>query len=133
VKLAITRKIIVGDSSKCTECDGRGVQIEMRQIGPGMLQQLQRNCSDCGGLGYSAKTKKERKVLEVRIEKGMKNDQKISFTGMSDEIPNMETGDVNFVVQEKENDLFQRKGADLLIVKTLSLNQALTGFQVRIS
>mmetsp|Transcript_27651 Transcript_27651/g.33821 ORF Transcript_27651/g.33821 Transcript_27651/m.33821 type:complete len:405 (+) Transcript_27651:87-1301(+) len=132
VKLAITRKIIVGDSSKCTECDGRGVQIEMRQIGPGMLQQLQRNCSDCGGLGYSAKTKKERKVLEVRIEKGMKNDQKISFTGMSDEIPNMETGDVNFVVQEKENDLFQRKGADLLIVKTLSLNQALTGFQWKI-
>jgi len=129
VKIAITRKTIVGDVSRCEDCDGSGVQVEMRQIGPGMVQQLQRHCAECGGQGYSARTKKERKVLEVRVEKGMKDNQKITFRGMSDELPNMESGDVNFVVQEQEHELFQRKGADLLIVKTLSLNQALTGFQ----
>lgn len=129
VKIAVTRKVIVGDTTDCEVCEGSGVQVQMRQIGPGMLQQLQRQCPDCDGQGYIARNKKERKVLEVRIEKGMKNDQKITFRGMSDEIPGIETGDINFVVQEQEHDRFQRKGADLLIVKTLSLNQALTGFQ----
>merc|ERR1712157_599507 len=55
--------------------------------------------------------------------------QKITFREMGDESPNMETGDVNFIVQEKEHDLYKRKGADLLLVKELSLNQALCGFK----
>ena len=45
-------------------------------------------------------------------------------------MPGRETGDVNFIVQEKEHDLFKRKGADLLIMQDISLNQALTGFSV---
>lgn len=59
----------------------------------------------------------------------MKNGQKIQFRGMADEKPNMEPGDINFIVQEKEHDLFKRKGADLPITKTLSLNEALCGFE----
>ena len=67
-------------------------------------------------------------MLEVHIEKGMKHRQKVTFRGMADEKPGMEPGDVNFIVQEKEHDLFKRKGADLLITKSLSLKEALTGF-----
>merc|ERR1712232_644508 len=77
--------------------------------------------------------KKERKVLEVLIEKGMRHNQKIVFRGMADEKPNMEAGNVNFVVQEKEHELFKRKGADLLIQKKLTLNEALCGFQWKIT
>jgi DnaJ family protein A protein 2 len=40
----------------------------------------------------------------------------------------MEAGDINFVIQEKDHDLFKRKGADLLVTKELSLNQAICGF-----
>ena len=105
--------------------------MEIRQIGPGMISQVQRTCDVCGGQGYSAKTKSERKVLEVHVEKGMKHNEKITFREMGDETPNMETGDVNFIIQEKEHALFKRKGADLLLVKELSLNQALCGFKVR--
>ena len=133
VKLSINRQIIVGAPTTCRECDGEGIVVELRQIALGMVQQLQRRCAACGGQGCKAETKKERRVLEVHIEKGMKHNQKITFRGMADEKPNMEPGDVVFVVQEKEHELFKRKGADLLITKTLSLNEALCGFQWMVS
>jgi len=131
VKLAINRKVIVGESNQCSTCHGQGAVMEMRQIGPGMITQMQRACSDCGGQGYRAKTKNERKVVEVHVEKGAANNQKITFRGMADEVPGRETGDVNFIIQEKEHDLFKRKGADLLVMQDISLNQALTGFSLR--
>lgn len=131
VKLAINRKVIVGDSSECAPCRGQGVVMEMRQIGPGMITQMQRSCGDCNGKGYMAKTKNERKVIEVHVEKGATNNQKITFRGMADEIPGRETGDVHFIIQEKEHDFFKRKGADLLVMQDISLNQALTGFSLR--
>jgi len=128
-KIAINRQVIVGESRNCNTCDGQGVVIELRQIALGMVQQIQRRCTDCEGTGYVATRKKERKILEVRVEKGMKHNEKIPFRGMADEKPNMEAGDVNFIIQEKEHELFKRKGADLLITKTLSLNEALCGFE----
>jgi DnaJ homolog subfamily A member 2 len=133
VKLAINRKVIVGEPKQCSGCDGHGVVMEMRQLGPGMITQIQRPCSECNGQGYKAQTKNEREVIEVHVEKGAHDNQKISFQGMADEVPGRETGDVNFVIQEKDHELFKRKGADLLIMQDISLNQALTGFEVRIA
>ena len=131
VKLAINRKVIVGDVTECQKCHGQGMTIEMRQLGPGMITQVQRPCDACGGQGNTAETKQERKVLEVHIDKGTKHNQRITFRNMADEIPNMETGDINFIVQEKDHELFKRKGADLLVTKDLTLKQALCGFTVR--
>ena len=128
VKLAVNRKVIVGEVSECNQCNGQGAVVEIRQLGPGMIQQMQRPCDSCNGQGTSAKTKNERKVQEVHIEKGMKHNEKVSFRGMADEHPGREPGDINFVVQEKEHDLFKRKGADLLVTKEVSVNQALCGF-----
>eukprot|EP01083_Nonionella_stella_P197437 725880_1 len=62
----------------------------------------------------------------------MRHNDKITFRGMSDEVPKMEPGDINFIVQEKDHDLFKRKGADLLAVKEVSLNHALCGFTWKI-
>lgn len=133
VKLAVSRQVIVGDVKMCPACDGQGVVMELRQIALGMVQQLQRRCNQCEGTGYLFKRKKEREVLEVLVEKGMSHNQKIVFRGKADEKPNMEPGNINFVVQEKEHALFKRKGADLLITKTLTLNEALCGFEWKIT
>jgi DnaJ homolog subfamily A member 2 len=130
VKLAVNREVIVGDVKTCTKCNGQGAVMEIRQIGPGMITQVQRHCDSCGGQGNTAQRKTERKILEVHVDKGMSHNQKITFAGMSDEMPGMETGDINFVIQEKDHELFKRKGADLLVTKELSLNQALCGFAV---
>lgn len=42
---------------------------------------------------------KERKLLEVHIEKGMRNNQKIVFHGEADEAPNTIPGDIIFQIQ----------------------------------
>lgn len=133
VKLAVSRQVMVGESKLCSTCDGRGVVVELRQIALGMVQQMQRRCQDCEGEGYRVQRKKERELLEVLVEKGMKHNQKIVFRNKADEKPNMEAGHLNFIVQEKEHALFKRKGADLLITKTLSLNEALCGFEWKIT
>jgi DnaJ homolog subfamily A member 2 len=69
----------------------------MRQIGPGMVQQMQVPCSACNGQGRQMDEKdkcsscrgkkiyKDRKVMEVTIDKGMSNGQKIRFSGEGDE------------------------------------------------
>lgn len=132
VKLAINRKVIVGDVKDCEKCHGQGAVMEIRQIGPGMVTQMQRSCSACEGQGKIAKTNSERKVLEVHIDKGMKHNQKVTFRNMADELPGMEPGDVNFIIQEKDHDLFKRKGADLLATREISLNQALCGYTVSV-
>ncbi|KAL7529529.1 hypothetical protein ACHAWF_003016 [Thalassiosira exigua] len=132
VKLAVNRKVIKGTPVQCSRCKGQGAVMEIRQLGPGMITQMQRQCDACNGQGQKCTYKSERKVLEVHVEKGMQNNDKITFRGMSDEVPKMEPGDINFIVQEKDHDLFKRKGADLLAIKEVSLNQALCGFTWKI-
>jgi DnaJ family protein A protein 2 len=133
VKLAVNRKIIQGTPSECQKCKGQGAIMEVRQIGPGMITQMQRTCDTCKGQGQQCSFKSERKILEVHVEKGMMHNDKITFRNMADEVPKMEPGDINFIVQEKDHDLFKRKGADLLAVKEVSLCQALCGFSWKVT
>eukprot|EP00980_Cylindrotheca_fusiformis_P001253 scaffold332_cov117-Cylindrotheca_fusiformis.AAC.13 len=133
VKLAVSRQVLVGESKLCPTCRGQGVVTELRQIALGMVQQMQRLCHDCDGEGHQAQKKREREVLEVLVEKGMTNKQKITFRNKADEKPNMEAGHLHFIIQEKPHHLFKRKSADLLVTKTLSLNEALCGFEWKIT
>ncbi len=68
-------------------------------------------------------------MLEVVVEKGMQNGQKITFPGEADEAPDTVTGDIVFILQQKEHPKFKRKGDDLVVEHTLSLTEALCGFQ----
>lgn len=43
--------------------------------------------------------------------------------------PDTVTGDIVFVLQQKEHPKFKRKGEDLFVEHTLSLTEALCGFQ----
>jgi DnaJ family protein A protein 2 len=124
----------------CRDCNGRGVKVQLRQIGPGMVQQMQSACGTCRGAGKSidekdkcksckgSKVYKDRKVLEVVIEKGMSHGQKIRFSGEADEVPGTLPGDVIIVVQQKDHETFKRKGADLVVMLDVSLTEALCGF-----
>lgn len=64
-KLAITRKVPKDPDAKprqCEECNGQGVKMMMRQLGPGMIQQMQVQCKQCGGMGYDTEMKTEKSV-----------------------------------------------------------------------
>jgi len=132
-KMAITRQVI--DKKKgvtsCRECDGRGVRVEVIRMGP-MIQQMQSACSACGGQGKSFQRKQEREVLEVLVQKGSPDGHKIAFREMADEHPEADTGDVIFVLKQQEHADFKRKGADLFLARTISLVEALCGFELEI-
>ncbi|CAL1528068.1 unnamed protein product [Lymnaea stagnalis] len=130
-----------GASMRCKKCNGRGVQVQLRQLGPGMVQQLQSICSECHGEGEVIREKdrcaeckgkkvcNETKILEVHVDKGMRDGQKIPFRGEGDQQPGMEAGDVIIVLQQKEHDVFTRKDADLVMEHNISLTEALCGFK----
>ncbi|EFJ24401.1 hypothetical protein SELMODRAFT_232411 [Selaginella moellendorffii] len=130
-----------GLSSRCASCQGSGTKVTIRQLGPGMIQQMQHMCSDCSGAGEVIKEKDkcseckgskvvhDKKMLEVHVEKGMQHGQKITFPGEADEYPDAITGDVIFILQEKEHSKFKRKGDDLFTEHKLTLVEALCGFQ----
>lgn len=40
-----------GASSRCHSCQGSGIKITTRQIGLGMIQQMQHSCPECKGSG----------------------------------------------------------------------------------
>lgn len=48
---------------------------------------------------------RDRKILEVHVDKGMTDGQKIVFSGEGDQEPELEAGDLIIVLDEKENDV----------------------------
>merc|ERR1740138_1590503 len=132
-KMAITRQVIDKKRGvqECRECDGRGVKVEVIRMGP-MIQQMQSACRSCGGQGKTFKTKQDREVLEVHIQKVSPDNHKVVFREMADEHPDMDTGDVHFVLKQQEHAVFKRRGADLFIERNISLVEALCGFEMEL-
>ncbi|KAI3915023.1 hypothetical protein MKX01_039525 [Papaver californicum] len=150
-KLSLSRNVICskctgkgtksGASMSCSGCKGSGMKVSMRQIGPGMVQQMQHPCNECKGAGETISKKdrcpqckgekvvQEKKILEVHVEKGMQNGHKIKFPGEADQAPDTVSGDIVFVVTQKDHPKFKRNGDDLFVEHTLSLTEALCGFQ----
>jgi DnaJ family protein A protein 2 len=151
-KLSLSRKLPCskcnGTGSKtgkrhtCSTCQGSGVQVHIRPLGPGMVQQIQSRCGDCQGSGYSSIPSdrcsscngnclvNEKKTFEVPIEPGMKNGQKITLRGEAGcNEPGLQPGDVILVLQQKEHDVFTRlpNPSDIVIEKHISLKDALCG------
>eukprot|EP00301_Raphidiophrys_heterophryoidea_P025929 c8818_g1_i1.p1 GENE.c8818_g1_i1~~c8818_g1_i1.p1 ORF type:complete len:414 (+),score=113.29 c8818_g1_i1:112-1353(+) len=128
----------------CRSCNGQGAKIEMRRIGPGMVQQVQVVCPECRGSGdgipphqrctacSGKKVSEKKKVLEVYVDKGMKNKQKITFRGESDQAPDTEPGDLVIVLQQTEHPVFKRDGSHLYMEQSVSLKEALCGFQIKV-
>jgi DnaJ family protein A protein 2 len=86
---------------------------------------------DRSGKRYRQKT--EREVLDVYVEKGSKHGQKLTFAGKGDVRPGFLPGDVVLVLQVRDHDLFQRRGADLIMKKEITLFEALTGVRFSVT
>lgn len=151
-KVALKKKVLCDDckgkgTSKpnalknCSGCEGRGIKVTFRQLGPGMVQQIQSRCPECGGQGEMINEKdrckkcrgnkvvEERKILEIFVDKGMKHKQKIVFSGEGDQEPDMMPGDVVIILNQKEHTVFKRDDdCNLFMEKELSLYEALCGF-----
>merc|ERR1719317_1085097 len=140
-KLALQKNVIcdscdgvggkAGAVQKCPNCRGTGMQVRIQQLGPGMMQQIQSMCQECHGEGERVdpklrckkcngrKVNRERKILEVSVDKGMEDGQKVTFSGEGDQEPGLEPGDIIIVLDEKAHALFKRNGQDLIMKKAV--------------
>uniref|UniRef100_A0A2K6K3H5 J domain-containing protein n=1 Tax=Rhinopithecus bieti TaxID=61621 RepID=A0A2K6K3H5_RHIBE len=145
-----TRKLALQKNVICDKCEGRGgkkgavegtgMQVRIHQIGSGMIQQTQSVCMECQGHGEQISPKdrckscngrkiaREKKILEVHIDKGMKDGQKITLHE-----PGLEPGDIIIVLDQKDHAVFTRRGEDFFMCMNIQLVEALCGFQKPIS
>jgi len=150
-KLALEKNVICdkcegrggkkGAVDQCPTCRGSGMQVTVQHLGPGMIQHIQSACSECRGQGErinakdrckhcnGKKVNRERKILEVHIDKGMQDGQKITFNGEGDQEPGLEPGDIIIVLDERDHQVFKRSGNDLILRLKIELVEALCGFQ----
>ena len=96
------------------ECHGEGERVDPKL-----------RCKKCNG----RKVNRERKILEVQVDKGMADGQKITFTSEGDQEPGLEPGDIIIVLDEKAHDTFKRSGQDLIMKMDITLTEALTGMK----
>ena len=97
-----------------------------------MIQQVQKVCDACGGNGVMYRQVKVQETLDVHVPKGATDGHKISFSEKADEIPDGEAGDVVFVLQEQPHAEYKRKGDDLFLERSISLTEALCGFNMEL-
>lgn len=150
-KLALQKNVICdkcegrggkkGSIEKCQTCHGLGIETRVQQVAPGIVQQIEQMCRKCLGQGEiipekdrckqcnGRKTTRERKILEVHVEKGMRDGQKIVFSGEGDQEPGLQPGDIVIVLDEKEHPTFARAGNDLVMKMPIQLVESLCGFQ----
>ncbi|KJE96996.1 heat shock protein Ddj1 [Capsaspora owczarzaki ATCC 30864] len=126
--------------TKCKSCKGKGVRTMLHHIGMGMVQQVQVECDACEGEGETLaaanrckvcrgqKVTTERKNLEVHVDKGMRNGQKITFTGEGDQMPGALPGDVIITLDQLKHREFTREEDNLDIMVTIGLAEALCGY-----
>lgn len=132
-----------GAVKTCSGCNGAGMKTMMRQMGP-MIQRFQTVCPDCQGEGEiirekdrckrcgGKKTTIERKVLIVQVDRGVKNGHKIKYPGEGDQMPGVQAGDVEFEIEQKPHERFQRKDDDLFYHAEIDLRTALAGGEIYI-
>ncbi|SCV05442.1 LANO_0H07580g1_1 [Lachancea nothofagi CBS 11611] len=147
-KLALNKQILCrtcegrggkeGAVKKCVSCNGLGMKFVTRQMGP-MIQRFQVECDACQATGTiidakdrcktcnGKKVMNERKILEVHIEPGMKDSQRVVFQGEADQAPDIIPGDVVFVISQRPHKHFERKGDNLHYQAEVDLLTAIAG------
>lgn len=72
-------------------------------------------------------------ILTIEIKPGWKKGTKITFPEKGNERPNEVPADLVFVIDEKPHPIFTRDGNDLVVTKSISLAEALTGYTLHLT
>ncbi|KAI8376533.1 uncharacterized protein BYT42DRAFT_517540 [Radiomyces spectabilis] len=127
------------DIKTCTACGGHGVVIRRVQLAPGMVQQIQQQCDKCRGQGKvithvcpacaGQKVRRGNEQYNIAIDKGVEDGQTLVLEQEGDEMPGVIPGDVVFTVSTIPHPVFERRGHHLYTKQTISLIEALVGFE----
>ena len=133
----------------CPGCKGHGIKIVRHQIAPGMVQQVQMQCDQCGGRGKAIKhrcpvcsgqrTVRKPTPVSLTVQRGMADGTRIAYENEADAHPDYIAGDLIVELSLKDPSLeednpdhvdgifFRRKDNDLYWREVLSLREALFG------
>lgn len=110
------------------QCNCR-TEMKTIQMGPGRFQMSpQQVCEECPNVKYVL----EEKVLEIEIEPGMKDGYNYPFIAEGEPHTDGEPGDLILVIRTQKHPRFERRGDDLYANLTVSLRDALVGFEMDI-
>jgi len=105
-------------------------EMVTRQLGPGRFQMLQQQvCDECPAV----EVVNEERTLEVEIEPGMRDGQEQKFVAEGEPHVDGEPGDLRVKIRTLPHTVFERRGDDLYTNVTITLNDALTGFEMDIN
>ncbi len=122
----------------CPDCDGRGTiarnlggfampQTCPRCRGAGTI--IESPCPTCGGSGLQHKTLR----YQVKIPAGVKDGSKIRIKGKGEAgLRGGPSGDLFVRVHVEEDDLFQRRGNDVVLELPVTVSEAALGTSVKI-
>lgn len=121
------------------ECESAGVRVVRQQVAPGFVQQFQQRDPRCIARGKQWKsdckacpetTHPETISLTVEVPPGFRAKEKVTFEGVTDELPGHTPGDLSFVIVEEPHDVYHRDRDDLYKTIEIPLVDALTGFSL---
>jgi len=122
------------------ECEGPGIRMSTRQLGPGFIQKVQQQDDRCIARGKrynpngcsacpDGATVTDVIPLTLEIEPGMKSGDTIKFEEVADEHVGHTPGDLIIELVQEKHTYFTRKNKDLQLKLTIPLVSALTGFE----
>jgi molecular chaperone DnaJ len=124
------------DISSCTSCNGSGRRIQSTRTAFGEIRQ-EVHCPSCNGTGEHIKnvcescngigTTLQDEEVEVEIPAGAAKGMQMNMHEYGNHIKNGVPGDLEIVIDEKVEFYFQRKGADIIINKDISVIDAIIG------
>uniref|UniRef100_A0A1I7X9S2 DnaJ homolog dnj-20 n=1 Tax=Heterorhabditis bacteriophora TaxID=37862 RepID=A0A1I7X9S2_HETBA len=122
------RKAVYKQTSGTRQCNCRH-EMRTEQMGMGRFQMYQiKVCDDCPNV----KLVQETRTLEVEVEVGAYDGHEQVFTGEGEPHIEGEPGDLKFRMRIHKHSRFERKGDDLYTNVTISLQDALNGFEMDI-
>ncbi|RNA16500.1 dnaJ -like protein [Brachionus plicatilis] len=113
----------VNTDKKCPKCSDQEEDSNVR------IREICSECSECLTCAGERVVQEEKKI-EINIEKGMRHRQQIAFTGLSNQKPGYETGDLIFILEQSKHDTFSRHEDYLIMKHTINLTEALCGFKI---
>lgn len=129
-----------GETEICPQCRGTGQVRQVRQSLFGQMQTVA-ECPSCRGEGKIVKKKCPKcygegrmgkvKEISVKIPAGVEENQYIRLRGQGNVGPRGGTrGDILVLIHEKQDDLFERHGNDIIMEYPISVSQAVLGDEV---
>ena len=111
---------------------GGGAAPAIRSTLPCTLEELATGCTKRIKVTRKRGGVDSEKILEISVKPGWKAGTTVTFENEGDEVRNGKPADLQFVIEEKAHERFQRDKADLVMDVRLPLGQALCGTKLEV-